>query len=62
MFKRGVLILSTELTVEIDYAQVSSGGIRLLRSGVRFRDMNDFNDEHTDSWDPGFARYRKFDL
>ncbi|KAI0937523.1 hypothetical protein AcW1_001619 [Taiwanofungus camphoratus] len=47
---------------DVRIVNVSSGGIRLLRSGVRFRDMNDFNDEHTDSWDPGFARYLRSKL
>ncbi|CCM02502.1 uncharacterized protein FIBRA_04604 [Fibroporia radiculosa] len=37
--------------------QVSSSGISFLKRGIRFRDLDDFNDEHRGELAPGLARY-----
>ncbi|KZT68900.1 NAD(P)-binding protein [Daedalea quercina L-15889] len=50
---------AAELKGDVRIVNVSSGGIAFLRSGIRFNDRDDFNDEH--KWDiipgPSLARY-----
>lgn len=38
-------------------SQVSSDGIMFLKRGIRFRNLDDFNDEHNGEFAPDLARY-----
>ncbi|KAJ3492202.1 hypothetical protein NLI96_g135 [Meripilus lineatus] len=48
-----------EAGTDVRIVNLSSETIRSVGSGIRFRNREDLNDEHANSWTPAFARYAR---